>query len=205
MKIRKVAEYKLQTEFGPFQKIVYENTNKGEEYVALVVGNVKKDEKILVRIHSQCFEESLKGQDCDCGQQLWKAMKRIQRNKVGVLVYLFQEGKGHGLKAKAKAKSLMEKRGIDIYDAYLKLGYPPDSRKYDAAAAILKELKIKSSIKLLTNNPNKVRQLEELGFKVYRVKHEIPLNEYNTRSLSSQQNKYGHLLNYKFKKPLDKS
>lgn len=198
MKIRKVAEYKLETEFGPFQKIVYESTGSKEYYVALVLGNIQNNKKILVRIHSQCLEESFRGLDCDCGQQLWRAMKKIQRNKSGVVIYLFQEGKGHGLKAKAKAKSLMEKHGIDIYDAYLRLGLSVDSRKYDPAVAILKDLGIKSNIRLLTNNPNKIRQLELLGFNVHREKLEIPMNEYNSRSLLSQQNKYKHLLAYKF-------
>jgi len=148
----------------------------------------------LVRIHSSCHTGDIFGSfRCDCGPQLEHALKLIEKNGSGVLLYLSQEGRGIGLFNKIKAYALQDE-GLDTVEANERLGFAPDMRDYHVAAAILEDLQI-SSIDLLTNNPNKEKQLAELGIAINkRIPLEIPPNEYDKRYLQTKKEKLHHKL-----------
>ncbi len=193
--VRRAAEANLPTVFGDFRVIVYENDINDYLHVALVMGEFSPDEPVLVRVHSECLTGDLFGSlRCDCGQQLFSALKKISEEKKGVLLYLRQEGRGIGLINKIKAYNLQDK-GYDTVEANKKLGFPPDLREYGIGAQILKDIGL-GKIKLMTNNPKKIVGLEGYGLHVVeRIPLEIKPNEINLNYLLTKKRKLGHLIN----------
>ena len=187
--MQKKAEASLPTEFGNFKAIVYE-TEK-ENHLILVNGDIK--ENMLVRVHSQCLTgDTFHSLKCDCQKQLQTAMEKIGKEG-GILLYLNQEGRGIGLANKIKAYKLQE-QGMDTVEANEKLGFTADQRDYTEAAKILKDLDIKS-IKLLTNNPEKIKGLEEAGIKITeRIPLQIPSTKHSEEYLKTKKEKLGHLI-----------
>ena len=163
--IKFISETLLPTKFGNFRVRAYRDNKTDVESIALIVGNVSLLENIPTRIHDQCLTSEVFGSlKCDCHDQLVESMKRIQANKLGVIIYLQQEGRGIGLANKIAAYKLQES-GYDTVDANRELGLPDDCREYKVAAFILNDLQVKS-IKLMTNNPRKISKLKKEGIKV---------------------------------------
>jgi 3,4-dihydroxy 2-butanone 4-phosphate synthase / GTP cyclohydrolase II len=192
--VRKEAEANLPTAIGPFRIIGFRSTSSDEEFVALVKGDLSPERPTLVRIHSQCLTgdvfHSLK---CDCGPQLDRAMELIQEEGAGVLVYQQQEGRGIGIVNKIRAYALQDE-GADTIEANLQLGFAVDERSYDQCAEIIKLLGLRR-IRLMSNNPDKVRALIKAGLEVVeRVPLEVkaPLSAH--RYLQTKKEKMGHLL-----------
>lgn len=192
--LRIVAFADLPSKYGSFKVVAFENNKDGKDHVMLVKGNVQDAENVLTRIHSSCVTGDVLGSlRCDCGDQLKKALNMIEKERQGVLLYMQQEGRGIGLTNKIKAY-MYQDRGIDTYDANLLLGFPPDQRTYELAAAMLKKFHI-ASICLITNNPKKIRDLQEFGVKIKsRIPIEIPPNEFNRSYLETKKEKFGHIL-----------
>lgn len=190
----KVAEAKLPTRFGGFKIVIYKCAD-GLEHSVLVKGEVFK-EPVLVRIHSQCLTGDTFGSlKCDCGEQLRKSMKLINKSGNGLIIYLNQEGRGIGLTNKIKAYALQE-LGFDTVEANQQLGLPIDSRSYKIAAEILGYLGI-NEINLLTNNPDKQSQLSEYGIKVIkRIPLEIKPNIVDKQYLKTKKHKMSHQLKF---------
>lgn len=191
-----VAEAQLPTEFGDFTLKVFANTVDGKEHVALVKGEWKEDESILVRVHSECLTGDIfHSLRCDCGPQLSAALSMIQQAEKGVLLYMRQEGRGIGLVNKVKAYSLQEK-GLDTVEANVQLGFQPDPRDYGIGAQILASLGVRK-MRLLTNNPTKRVGLESYGLEVVeRVPIEMAPNPTNRDYLETKKVKMGHLLTH---------
>ncbi|MFH1386905.1 MAG: bifunctional 3,4-dihydroxy-2-butanone-4-phosphate synthase/GTP cyclohydrolase II [bacterium] len=192
--IKKVSTSKMPTKFGEFTAYGYEDLLEGKHHVALVKGQVKGRQDVLVRVHSECLTGDVFGSlRCDCGEQLAAALERIDFCGQGVLLYMRQEGRGIGLKDKLRAYELQEK-GYDTVEANQILGFAPDLRDYGIGAQILAELGL-STIRLLTNNPKKVVGLEGYGLKITeRVNLKIDPNEYNKKYLETKSRKMGHIL-----------
>ncbi|MER3398653.1 MAG: bifunctional 3,4-dihydroxy-2-butanone-4-phosphate synthase/GTP cyclohydrolase II [Chloroflexota bacterium] len=190
--VRRVAEARLPSAFGEFKVVAYEGLYDGRTHLALIKGG--PGGVPLVRIHSECLTGDVFGSlRCDCGAQLEEALRLIGAADFGVLIYLRQEGRGIGLGSKIMAYHLQE-RGLDTVEANLALGFAPDLREYSVASSILKELGIKK-IRLLTNNPAKLDDLEEAGIEVAdRVPLIIGPNPHNARYLKTKKEKLGHLL-----------
>ncbi len=194
--VRRVAEAGLPTAFGEFKVVAYEGLYDGRTHIALVRGAAGggAGRPALVRIHSECLTGDVFGSlRCDCGEQLDEALRLIGAAGFGVLIYLRQEGRGIGLENKIMAYHLQE-RGLDTVDANLALGFGADLREYSVAASILRDLGIRR-IRLLTNNPAKLDDLEEAGIEVVeRVPLIIQSNPHNARYLRTKKERLGHLL-----------
>jgi GTP cyclohydrolase II len=189
-----VARAKLPLEdMPPTQIVAFRASDDGQEHVALVVGAFG-GKPPLVRLHSECLTGDVFGSlKCDCGPQLREALHIIGSAGGGVLLYLRQEGRGIGLVNKIRAYSLQD-RGLDTVDANRRLGFADDERDYGHAAAMLRALGI-DEVRLLTNNPNKVKGLEAAGIKVTeRIAHQMPANPHNTDYLATKRKRSGHLL-----------
>lgn len=184
---------KLPSDYGEFTAIGFIDPENGKEHIALTKGDIK-GENILTRIHSECLTGDVLGSKrCDCGNQLHKALKTIEENGNGILLYMRQEGRGIGLFNKLKAYELQE-HGFDTVDANRKLGFPDDMRDYKVAAEMLKKLGVKS-VRLMTNNPDKVEQIEAYGIKVSERKPlEIKSNKIDEYYLKTKANRMGHQL-----------
>lgn len=185
---------KLPSDYGEFTAIGFIDPEDGKEHIALTKGDIS-GENILTRIHSECLTGDVLGSKrCDCGNQLHKALKYIEKNGSGILLYMRQEGRGIGLFNKLKAYELQE-NGFDTVDANRKLGFPDDMRDYKVAAEILKKLGV-NSVRLMTNNPDKVDQVEKYGIKVSeREPIEIKSNEIDEYYLKTKVYRMGHKLN----------
>lgn len=193
--IRRAASANLPTKYGgEFQIIVYENDVDDMKHLALVKGDIKPDDEVLVRVHSECVTGDLFGSlKCDCGDQLHTAMSMVEKEGKGVIVYMHQEGRGIGLANKIKAYHLQE-NGLDTVEANIELGFKDDLRDYGIGAQILVDLGVKK-MRLMTNNPKKIVGLEGYDVEIVeRVPIEIKPNDKNIRYLKTKKDKMGHLL-----------
>jgi 3,4-dihydroxy 2-butanone 4-phosphate synthase/GTP cyclohydrolase II len=192
--IRRAVSAELPTDYGDFKVIVYESDINPQHHVALVKGEIEPDDKILVRVHSECLTSDVFGSiRCDCGPQVRQAMRMIEKEGKGVVLYMRQEGRGIGLLNKIKAYSLQDD-GFDTVEANEALGFKPDLRDYGIGAQILVDLGVRK-MRLLTNNPRKVKGLEGFGLQIVeRVPIEIPPNDTNSGYLKVKKDKLGHLL-----------
>ncbi|OAA92104.1 bifunctional 3,4-dihydroxy-2-butanone-4-phosphate synthase/GTP cyclohydrolase II [Clostridium ljungdahlii] len=192
--VKRVASANLPTRFGKFKIIGYKNILNGDEHVCLVKGDNFEKEPVLVRVHSECLTgDVFHSLRCDCGQQLQSALKQIEKEGKGVLLYMSQEGRGIGILNKIKAYKLQE-NGMDTVEANLALGFPADMRDYGIGAQILKDIGIKK-IKLLTNNPKKIEGLSDYGLEIVeRVPIEVDCSKESKRYMKTKREKMGHLL-----------
>lgn len=194
--VERGEEVDMPTEFGHFRLIPFRQKSNHLEHVALIKGTWEEGEPLLVRVHSSCVTGDIFGSArCDCGEQLHKAMRMIEEEGKGVVLYLNQEGRGIGLMAKIAAYKLQE-QGYDTVDANVHLGYDPDERDYGVGAQILNLLNVKK-MRLLTNNPVKRVGLEAYGLEIVEnVPIEITPNEYNERYLRTKKERMGHTLHF---------
>jgi 3,4-dihydroxy 2-butanone 4-phosphate synthase/GTP cyclohydrolase II len=188
------VEVDMPTEYGHFRLIPFKQKSNGLEHIALIKGSFEKDESILVRVHSSCATGDIFGSmRCECGEQLHKAIRMIDKEGKGVIVYLNQEGRGIGLMEKMKAYKLQEE-GLDTVDANLHLGHQADERDYGVGAQILRNLGV-TKMRLITNNPVKRVGMEAYGLTVVEnVPIEITPNKYNEFYLKTKKNRMGHTL-----------
>ncbi len=192
--VRVAAVANLPTRAGTFHLVGFWNNRDAKDHVAMVCGDVVGMEDVPVRLHSECLTGDVMGSlRCDCQDQLQEGLKAIQRAGQGVLLYLRQEGRGIGLLNKIRAYALQE-QGLDTVEANLALGFRDDERDYAVAAHMLHSLEIKS-VRLITNNPEKIRQLTQHGVKVAgRIPHIIPPNDHNRFYLETKARRSGHQL-----------
>jgi 3,4-dihydroxy 2-butanone 4-phosphate synthase / GTP cyclohydrolase II len=194
--VQRVVETRLPTDFGEFGVVGFRSLVDEKHHVAMVKGEVDGREDVLVRVHSECLTgDVFHSQRCDCGQQLESALRQIEEEGEGVLLYLAQEGRGIGLLNKLRAYKLQEE-GLDTVDANLELGLPADLRDYGIGAQILVDLGL-STIRLLTNNPKKIVGLEGYGLHVTdQIPIHHPATDYNREYLRAKRDKLGHLLHH---------
>ncbi|GAB4408212.1 MAG: bifunctional 3,4-dihydroxy-2-butanone-4-phosphate synthase/GTP cyclohydrolase II [Thermodesulfovibrionales bacterium] len=192
--VRRVSNIKLPTEHGEFRAIAYANDMDSNLHIALIKGDIRPEEAVLVRVHSECLTGDVFGSKrCDCGEQLHRAMEMINKTGRGVILYMRQEGRGIGLANKLRAYELQDK-GLDTVEANLRLGFKPDLRDYGIGAQILVDLGVRK-MRLMTNNPKKIIGLEGYGLKVVeRVPIETRPNEKNIIYLKTKKKKLGHML-----------
>ncbi|MDP2387119.1 MAG: bifunctional 3,4-dihydroxy-2-butanone-4-phosphate synthase/GTP cyclohydrolase II [Bacteroidota bacterium] len=194
-----VREVKVQmpTQFGDFELVAYKNTTDGSEHMALIKGEWKKDEPILVRVHSSCVTGDIFGScRCDCGPQLHAAMKMVEKEGKGVILYMNQEGRGIGLLNKLKAYKLQE-NGRDTVEANIELGFKSDERDYGVGAQMLRDLGV-SKMRLMSNNPKKRAGLIGYGLEIVEnVAIEIDSNPHNENYLQTKKDKLGHEIRMK--------
>lgn len=190
--IREEVRVKMPTKYGMFELIAFEQVNTGEIHVALKKGDWKKDEPVLVRVHSSCMTGDILGSlRCDCGDQLHHAMQMVEKAGKGLVLYMNQEGRGIGLLNKLKAYKLQE-QGLDTVEANLELGFGMDERDYGVGAQILRQLGV-SKMKLMSNNPRKRAGLLGYGLEVVEnVQIEIAANPHNEKYLTTKRDKLGH-------------
>lgn len=197
--VTRISSARIPNEYGEYQLHLYQNSVDDKEHLALVYGDVSEKDEIMVRVHSECFTGDVLGsQRCDCGEQLQRAMQLIAEEGEGVVLYMRQEGRGIGLSEKLRAYNLQD-QGHDTVEANLLLGHQADARDYTAAALMLQDLGVRS-VRLLTNNPSKIEQLQELGIE---IRSRIPLtpilvNEQNRRYLFTKMTRMSHMLNLPF-------
>lgn len=187
----------MPTDYGHFRLISFRQKSNGLEHIALIKGEWQEDEPVLVRVHSSCMTGDILGsRRCDCGEQLHKAMQKIEAEGKGVIIYMQQEGRGIGLMNKIRAYKLQE-QGFDTVDANVHLGFKPDERDYGCGAQMLRHLGV-HKMRLLTNNPVKRVGLEAYGLEIVEnVPIEVTPNEYNLRYLKTKQDRMGHILHLK--------
>ena len=192
MTIQKIAEAKLPTHWGEFKVIAFEDKKLNEEHLLLYMGELQNDS--LLRIHSQCLTgDTLYSLKCDCGSQLAMALQRISEEGVGMIIYMAQEGRGIGLVNKIRAYELQDK-GMNTVEANEALGFAADERDYSYCKEILSAVNI-SSVRLMTNNPRKIKGLEDVDIKVTeRVSIEIEPNKHNEDYLKVKADKLGHMI-----------
>ena len=192
MTVQKIAEAKLPTHWGEFKVIAFEDKKLNEEHLLLYMGELQNDS--LLRIHSQCLTgDTLYSLKCDCGSQLAMALQRISEEGVGMIIYMAQEGRGIGLVNKIRAYELQDK-GMNTVEANEALGFAADERDYSYCKEILSAVNI-SSVRLMTNNPRKIKGLEDVDIKVTeRVSIEIEPNKHNENYLKVKADKLGHMI-----------
>jgi len=192
--ILKQVEVNMPTEYGDFRLVAYEQINTAEVHMALVKGEWKSDEPVMVRVHSSCVTGDIFGScRCDCGSQLHSAMQMVEREGKGVVLYMKQEGRGIGLLNKLRAYKLQEE-GLDTVEANLQLGFEMDNRDYGIGAQILSDLGV-SKIRLITNNPKKRVGLMGYGLEIVdNIPIEIAPNPHNVKYLTTKRDKLGHMI-----------
>jgi len=197
--VHRAAEARIPTEHADeFKAIVYKNDVDHLEHIALVKGTIDPDKPVLVRVHSECLTGDVFGSArCDCGDQLHAAMRMINQEGSGIVLYMRQEGRGIGLVNKIKAYKLQDEEGVDTVDANIRLGFKPDLRDYGIGAQILRDLGV-SQMRMLTNNPKKIVGLEGYGIEVVdRVPIEVEAGEENKGYLMCKRDRMGHLIQVK--------
>lgn len=194
--VKRLFTTPLPTRYGEFKLIIYETLIEGDHHLAVVKGDVEGKENVLVRVHSQCLTGDVFGSGrCDCGDQLHSAMQMIEKEELGVLVYMRQEGRGIGLLNKLVCYRLQD-QGLDTLDANVAIGFPADARDYGIGAQILADLGL-SSIRLITNNPAKRIGLQGYGLKVVeRVPVVMDPHEHNRFYLETKRDRMGHMLDF---------
>jgi len=192
--VERVVSVRLPTDYGDFQAVAYRETLTGKQHVALVKGDVEGKDDILVRVHSECLTgDVFHSRRCDCGEQLERALARIEQEGEGVLLYLAQEGRGIGLLNKLRAYELQE-QGLDTVEANIELGFKADAREYGIGSQILADLGL-TTIRVLTNNPKKISGISGFGLEVVSQEPiEVEPNDENRSYLETKRKKLGHTL-----------